>query len=48
MGKDESKLSFPRTSLCFYIALTILEPQIYLVVEQFGAENIWMFSVRLV
>ena len=31
---------FLRTPLRFYSALTILEPQIFLVVEQFGAENI--------
>ena len=47
MGYDESKLSFLRTSLRFYSALAILEPQIYVVVEQFGAENIWLLSGRL-
>ena len=36
MGYDESKLSFRRTSLSFYSALAIFEPQIYVVVEQFG------------
>ena len=48
MDKDESKLSFLRTSLRFYSALVILEPQIYVVVEQFGAENIPLLSGRLV
>ena len=47
MGYDESKLSFLRT-LRFYSALAILEPQIYVVVEQFGAENISLLSGRLV
>ena len=47
MGQDESKLSFLRTSLRFYSALAILEPQIYVVVEQFGAENISLLSGRL-
>ena len=36
LGKDKSKLSFLRTSLRFYSALVILEPQIYVIVEQFG------------
>ena len=36
LGKDKSKLSFLRTSWRFYSALVILEPQIYVVVEQFG------------
>ena len=36
LGKDKSKLSFLRTSSRFYSALVILEPQIYVVVEQFG------------
>ena len=44
---DESKL-FLRTSLRFYSALAILEPQIYVVVEQFGAENISLLSGRFV
>ena len=35
---SESKLSFLRTSLRFHSALAILEPQIYAVVELFGAE----------
>ena len=48
MDKDESKLSFLRTSQRFYSALVILEPQIYVVVEQFGAENIPLLSGRLV
>ena len=47
-GQDESKLSFLRTSQRFYSALVILEPQIYVVVEQFGAENIPLLSGRLV
>ena len=35
--------------LCvFFIALAILEPQIYYIVEQFGAENISLLSRRLV
>ena len=48
MGQNESKLSFLRTSLRFYSALAILEPQIYLVVEQFEAEIISLLSGRLV
>ena len=48
MGCEESKVSFLRTSLRFYSALAILEPQIYLVVEQFGAENFSLLSGRLV
>ena len=48
MVYDESKLSFLRTCLCFYSALAILEPQIYVVVEQFEAENISLLSGRLV
>ena len=40
--------SFLRTSLRFYSALTIFEPQIYVVVEQFGAKNISLLSARLV
>ena len=47
MGKDESKLSFLRT-LRFYNALAIFEPQIYVVVEQFGAESISLLSGCLV
>ena len=35
--------AFFRNSLRFYSALAILEPQIYVVVEQFGAENISAF-----
>ena len=38
---------FLRTSLPFYCALDILGPQIYVVVEQFGAENILLLSGRL-
>ena len=34
--------------LRFYSALAILEPQVYSVVEQFGAENISLLSGRLV
>ena len=48
MSYDESKLSFLRTSLHFYSALSIFKPQIYVVVEQFGAENISLLSGRLV
>ena len=48
MGKDESKLSFLRTSEHFYRALAILEPQIYVVSEQFEAENISLLNGRLV
>ena len=48
MGSVESKLSFLRTSLRFYRALTVLEPQTYVVVEQFGAENISLLSGRFV
>ena len=32
----------------FHSSLAILEPQIYIVVEQFGAENISLLSGRLV
>ena len=46
MDKDESKLSFLKT-LRFYSALAVLEPQIYVVVEQLGAENISLLSGRL-
>ena len=35
---SESKLPFLRTSLRFYSALAILEPQIYAVVEQSASE----------
>ena len=48
MGNFESKFSFLRTSLRFYSALAMLETQICLVVEQFGAENISLLSGRLV
>ena len=44
MGEDEWKLSLLR----FYSALAILEPQNYVVVEQFGAENISLLTGRLV
>ena len=39
--------SFPRTSFRFHSASAILEPQICVVVEQFGAENISLLSGRL-
>ena len=39
---------FLRTSLRFYSALAILESQIFVVVVQFGAENISLLSGRLV
>ena len=48
MDSDESKLSFLRTSLRFYSALAILEPQIYVVVEHFGVENISLLRERRV
>ena len=48
MGCNESKIFFLRTSLRFYSALAVLEPRIYLLVEQFGAENISLLSGRLV
>ena len=48
MGEDKSKLSFLRTSLRFHSALAILEPRSYVVLEQFGAENISLRSGRLV
>ena len=32
----------------FHSSLAILEPQIYIVLEQFGAENISLLSSRLV
>ena len=38
---------FLQTSLRFYSALAFLELQIYVVVEQFGAENISLLSGRL-
>ena len=34
--------------ICFFSALPIVELQIYVVVEQFGAENISLLSGRLV
>ena len=43
-----SGLSFLPTSLRFFCALAFLEPQFYLAVEQFGAENISLLSRRLV
>ena len=39
---------FNRTSLRFYSRLAILQPQIYVVVEKFGAEKISLLSGRLV
>ena len=36
MGYDVSRLSFLRTSLHFYSALAILEPQIDVIVKKFG------------
>ena len=39
---------FLRTCLRFHSALAILEPQIYVAVEQFEAENISLLSGRLV
>ena len=48
MGENESKLSFIRTSLRFYRSLAVLEPQIYVVLELFGAEYISLLSGRLV
>ena len=38
---------FLQTSLRFYSALAILEPQIYVFVEQFGAKEISLLSGRL-
>ena len=43
-----NQLSFIRTSLRFFSVLAILELQIYVVVEQFGAEHISLLSGRLV
>ena len=48
MGQDESKHSFLRTSVRFHSALAILEPQIFVVVAQFGPENISLLSGRLI
>ena len=39
---------FLQTSLRFYSALAIREPQIYVVVEQFEAENVSLLRGRLV
>ena len=41
---DKMNQSFFRTSLRFYSELPILEPQIYVFVEQFGPENISQVS----
>ena len=40
--------SFLRTSLCFYSAFAILVFQFYVIVEQFGAENLSLLSGSLV
>ena len=46
---DQLNQSFPCFELLrFYSAMAILERQVYLVVEQFGAENISLLSGRLV
>ena len=42
------KVAMKAKGFRFYSALAILEPQIYSVVEQFGAENISLLSGRLV
>ena len=42
------KILFFRTSFQFHSALVALESRIYVVVEQFGAENISLVSRRLV
>ena len=47
MSKDESKLSF-RTSQHFYRALATLEPQTYVVSEQFEGKIISLLSGHLV
>ena len=47
MGSDESKL-FRRTSLLLHSALAIVEPEMYVVVKQSGAENISLLNGRLV
>ena len=47
MGYDESTLSFLQTTSRFYSALVILEPESFVVVEQFGAENVLLLSGRL-
>ena len=46
MDYDESKLFC--SNFFFHSALAILEPQVYIVVEQFGAEFISLLSGRLV
>ena len=48
IGKNERILSFFPTSLRFYSSSAILEPQIYVVVEQFGAESVSLLNRRLV
>ena len=47
MGSVESTL-FSSNFFAFFSALATLEPQIYVVVEQFEAENISLLSGRLV
>ena len=46
MGSDEPKLS--SNSVAFHRVLAVLEPQTYVVVEQFGAENTSLLSGSLV
>ena len=48
MGEDELEISLHRTSLRFHRALGSLEPQIYVVLEQFVAEIMPLLSGRLV
>ena len=43
-----NQTSFLPTYLRFDSALAILEPQIYVAVKQFGAENISLLSGRVV
>ena len=45
---EKKKLSSLRTFFHFHSALVTLESQVYVVVEQFGAENISLVSRRLV
>ena len=42
------ELPFIRNSLRIYSALAILDHQIYVIIEQFGAEDISLLSGRLV
>ena len=46
MGYDESKFPFFELIGVFIVHWLILEPQTYVVVEQFGAENIPLLSGR--